>query len=321
MSDTACKPFLNWVGGKGDLRDVICQVFPPGIERYVEHFGGGGGILLGSPKRPGVLEIYNDFDRDLVNLFLCVRDRPLALMRELGFLPLQMEEEFILLKSFLEGEPVLPDFAPEELETARTCLSPEQYAALEPVLRDRSELWDVRRAAAFYRVNRYSFSGTMKSFGVKSSPLRHFLSAILAAARRLEGVVITNRDFEDSFRLNDRAGVLHYFDPPYVETEDKYRPVFTREDHHRLHSLTDGAKGAMVFSYNDCPFIRALYRDCFILGFARQNSLSKKKGAVFREVVITNYDPRPVIEANAPQLTMFGGGARRMREPVLLHEP
>lgn len=320
MSDLACKPFLNWVGGKGDLRDIICPVFPPGIQRYVEHFGGGGGILLGTPKRPGVLEVYNDFDSDLVNLFLCVRDRPMALMRELGCLPLQMEEEFILLKRFLAGEEVMPDFTRDELKTARTCLSPEQFAALEPVLRGRAALWDVRRAAAFYRVNRYSFSGTMKSFGVKSNPLRHFLPAILAAAQRLEGVVITNRDFKESFRLNDREGVLHYFDPPYVETEDKYRPVFTREDHHRLHSLTRHAKGFMVFSYNDCPFIRDLFRDCFILGFARQNSLSQKKGAVFREVIITNYDPRPVIEANAPQLDLFGGGAQR-REPVLLHQP
>ena len=47
-------------------------MFPLGYDRYVEVFGGSGSVLLG--KTPGNdFEVYNDFDRDLTNLFRCIR--------------------------------------------------------------------------------------------------------------------------------------------------------------------------------------------------------------------------------------------------------
>ena len=305
LADLACKPPLNWVGSKVMVRDAVRLVFPPRVDRYVEHFAGGGGILFSTPPRPDVMEVLNDYDSDLVNFYLCVRDRPLALMDELNLFPLQSEEEFILLKKFLSGEEIMPDFSPDELRIARQRFTPEQYAEIEPIIRERAQLWDVRRCAAFYKINRFCFNGTMSSFAIKPVRLRHFIPAILTASQRLEGVVITNRDFEASFRLNDKPGTLHYFDPPYFKTEKMYRPVFSLDDHYRLHDLVPCAKGYVVVSYNNDSFILDLYQDCYILGFARQNYMSQKKNAKFEEVLITNFDPRPIIEANA-QFSMFG---------------
>lgn len=305
LADLTCKPPLNWVGGKSTLLDVVTLVFPPWVDRRIEHFCGGAGILLGTQPKPGVVEILNDYDWDLVNFHICVRDRPLALMEELKRFPLQSEAEFIALKRYLSGETVMPDFSLSELRIARRWLTQAQYEEIAPILKGRAELWDVKRAAAFYKVNRWCFNGTMDAYAIKPARLRRFIPAILAASQRLEGVVITNRDFEASFRLNDKPGTLHYFDPPYFKTEKMYRPAFSLDDHYRLHDLVPGAKGYVVVSYNNDSFILDLYQDCYILGFARQNYMSQKKNAKFEEVLITNFDPRPIIEANA-QFSMFG---------------
>ena len=305
LAEPTCRPPLNWVGGKGAIQNTVSLVFPPWTDRHVEHFCGGAGILFGTPPKPGVMEILNDYDRDVVNFFLCARERPFALMAELDRLSLQSEEEVNLLKKFLSGEEIMPDFSLSELQIARRCLTPEQYDEIAPILKGRAALWDVRRAAIFYKVNRYCFNGTMEAFAVKPARLHRFLSGILAASQRLRDVVITNRDFEASFRLNDKANTLHYFDPPYFLTEGMYKPKFTMEDHHRLHDLTYHPRGYVVISYSDHEYIRGLYRNCYILAFERANSMSLTAGAKFKELLITNFDPRPIIEANG-QMSMFG---------------
>lgn len=305
LADLTCRPPLNWVGGKGIIQDTVRLVFPPWADRRAEHFCGGAGILFGTQPRPGVLELLNDFDSDVVNFFLCLRDRVFALLEELKCFPLQSEEEFNWLKKYLAGEAILPDFSLGELRIARRWLTPEQYAQVEPLVQGRAQLWEVKRAAAFYKVNRWCFNGTMDAFAAKPARLQRFFPTLLAASQRLQDVVITNRDFEASFRLNDKAGALHYFDPPYFLTEKMYRPQFSEEDHRRLHDLTYEPKGYVVISYSDHAYIRELYRNCYILSFERANPMSLKKGAKFRELLITTFDPLPVIEANG-QLSMFG---------------
>ena len=79
---------ISWVGGKKALRDLIYQRMPKEFGRYIEVFGGGGWVLFGRTP-DAAMEVYNDFNSDLANLFRCVRDRPFALLKELNFLPLR----------------------------------------------------------------------------------------------------------------------------------------------------------------------------------------------------------------------------------------
>ena len=43
-------------------------------DRYVEPFGGSGAVLLALPPAPNRLDIYNDLDAELVNLFSCIKE-------------------------------------------------------------------------------------------------------------------------------------------------------------------------------------------------------------------------------------------------------
>ncbi len=316
---TARPPF-PWVGGKEKLQYIIRSVFPPNPPRYVEHFGGSGSILLGMPTDLGRMEVYNDYDSDLTNLFLCIRDRTVELLSELGFFPLHSEEEFLMLLKFLRHEMMLPDFTESELAVAKTALTDVQYAEVEKILRGRASAWDVKRAAAFYTVDRGSFNSMRQTFALRPTKLRNFFNLITAAALRLEKVVITNRDFEESIKAHDNESTLHYCDPPYFEAERMYSPEFSEKDHYRLHDTLRECRGSKVVSYNDCPFIRDVYDDFYILHFERQNCMSQTEGAIYEELLITNYDPRPMLEQRVEQLNMFEPDAEKGRL-VLVHEP
>ena len=49
---------------------------------------------MNRPIKRGCMEVYNDYNSNLTNLFFCVKERPLALITELGFLPLNSRDDF-----------------------------------------------------------------------------------------------------------------------------------------------------------------------------------------------------------------------------------
>lgn len=313
------RPFIPWVGGKEKLAPYVRQVFPPKVKVYVEPFGGSGAILLGLPPDPGRLDIYNDLDKELSNLFLCAKEKPNTLMRELKFLPIHSRAVFEQYKRFVAHEDAYRQNVLEELALLedRTCFSEEQAEELRPIFQKRLELFDVERASAFYKCVRGSFSGTVTSFGVKPLRLSRFLYQIPEASKRLENVVVENKNALQLIWERDSPNTLTYCDPPYFQAERLYRVRCQNRFHVRLWQKVSACEGYVVISYNDCPFIRQLYRDYYILAFKRSNPLSQEKGSEYGEVIITNYDPRPYL---APQLTLFESGAGG-RELELVHIP
>lgn len=141
---------MSWVGGKRKLKEILYQVFPPDVNRFALHCGGSGAVLLGLSPKAGRLDVYNDFDSELTNLFLCVRDRLLALTEELKIFPIQSEAEYAMLRDMLKRRQPIPDFTQDELRAARSILSPEQYQEVREILVGRTQFWDVPRAAYFW---------------------------------------------------------------------------------------------------------------------------------------------------------------------------
>ena len=72
---------ISWVGGKKQLRKTISQYIPNNIQGYIEPFGGAGWLLFYKSKW-AQLEVYNDINSDLVNVFRTAKYHPEALLKE-----------------------------------------------------------------------------------------------------------------------------------------------------------------------------------------------------------------------------------------------
>lgn len=300
------RPFTPRIGSKEKLVPYIIQILPPNLGQFTEVFGGGGSLLLALPPQPSRLDIYNDLDTELVNLFLCVKEKSCVLLRELKYLPIQSRKTFEIFRDFVAHKEVTLHNIQDELDCLedRACFTEEQAKELRPVIQKRAELYDVQRAVAFIFKIRGSFSSTGTSFGVKTVNVAKFLYLFQEAGKRLRDVVIENKNALQIIRERDRPGGLIYADPPYVNAERLYevsRHDGSRRFHVRLWQRLSACKGYVIVSYNDCPFVRQLYRNFYILAFRRANPLSQKKGAEYGEVLLTNYDPRPYLT----QLTLF----------------
>ena len=97
---------MSWVGGKKALRDAIVTRLCHSCDRYVEVFGGGGWVLF--HKTPGKFEVYNDFNPNLANLYRCVRDHPEELCEELRY-SLNSRTDFEHIREVLKSKTAIPD--------------------------------------------------------------------------------------------------------------------------------------------------------------------------------------------------------------------
>ena len=210
------------------------------------------------------MEVYNDYNSNLTNLFCCVKDRTLALLKELGFLPLNARDDFDVLLKFFSKDEFTDDYLKEELELTQVYLKPLERESIQKLLLERSPRGDIRRAADYFKLIRYSFSGGGKAFAGKPCDIRRFFYLIWECSRRLANVIIENKDFESLIQQYDRENAFFYCDPPYFQAEDCYQVEFPKEDHYRLHDVLLKCKGHVMVSYNYCPFILDLYKEFYI---------------------------------------------------------
>ena len=204
------KPPFPWIGGKEKIAPYILQLFPPKLKQYVEPFGGSGAVLLALPPDPNRLDIYNDLDAELVNLFSCIKECSNVLLRELKFLPIHGRKLFEYYRDFVAHKEVYFQNVQAEIECLgdRSCFTEEQAGELLPIFQERLALYDVKRAAAYYLAIRGSFSGTINSFGVKGLDVERFLKLFPPVSARLKDVPLENKNALQLIRERDKKGSL-----------------------------------------------------------------------------------------------------------------
>lgn len=247
--------FIKWIGGKKLLRKEILDNFPPEqqYDRYIEVFGGAGWVLF-AKERHAKLEVFNDINGELINLYRCVKYHAEELQRELKFLFVSREQFF-----WMKGQ--LPEY-----------------------------MTDIQRAARFYILIKESYGCDLKSFGVRSINLASAVEMLNEVSDRLSRVVIEHHDFERLIKTYDRDRALFYLDPPYYEAEKYYSNRFGVEDHIRLKELLNSIKGLFILSYNDCDYIRELYKDYTVIAVTRNHNLVTKNGSQpYKELIIKNF--------------------------------
>lgn len=297
---------VSRVGNKTAILHILYALFPIRYGRFIDVFGGSGSVLLGNPEICP-FEVYNDFDRNLANLFRCMKERTMAVIRELGFCHLNSREDFIAIRRFFENEQFDDKYLSEELRLTKILFPPPEVKELTEMRKRITADYDVRRAAMFLKLLRFSYSSSGKSYASQPFDIRKLFGLISQLQDRMANVVVENQDFETLIKHYDRPDAFFYLDPPYFSTEDMYEVGFGWDDHVRLRDTLKNIKGKFLLSYNDCDEIRELYNGFSMFDFSRTHSMAQRyeAGKEFKELLIGNYDLYEREKGKPKQLTIF----------------
>lgn len=297
---------VSRVGNKTAILHILYALFPLNYSRFIDVFGGSGSVLLGNPEICP-FEVYNDFDRNLANLFRCMKERTMAVIRELGFCHLNSREDFIAIRRFFENEQFDDKYLSEELRLTQILFPPPEAKELTEMRKRITADYDVRRAAMFLKLLRFSYSSSGKSYASQPFDIRKLFGLISQLQERMANVVVENQNFETLIKHYDRPDAFFYLDPPYFSTEDMYEVGFGWDDHVRLRDTLKNIKGIFLLSYNDCNEIRELYNGFSMFDFSRTHSMAQRyeAGKEFKELLIGNYDLYEREKLKPKQLTIF----------------
>lgn len=255
ITASSSKYLMTWIGGKSFLRKKISTFIPADISSYIEPFGGAAWVMFYKEKWAN-LEVYNDLDSDLYNLFTVVKYHPDELIKEIRFMLNSRELFYHTL-------------------AAKPCT-------------------DIQRAAKFFYLIQRSYGGKMDSFGTYRNGLKgsgkshaNMVTRISDISKRLDKVVIENMDFAELIQRYDCDSAFFYLDPPYIKGADLYKTVKKEFEHKRLRNCLNSTKGRWLLSYDDEPQIRELYKGFKIIEVNRKCSLGN--GKMFNELLISNY--------------------------------
>ena len=219
-------PIIPWIGGKRRLAKTIIPLFPA-HSCYVEPFAGAAALYF--LKQPVKVEVLNDVNGDLVNLYRVVKHHL---------------EEFT-----------------RQFKWALTSRQIYKWMQATP----EETLTDIQRAARFYYLQKLGFGGKVsgQTFGTAttSAPRLNLLRLeedLSQAHLRLSATFIEHLDWATCITKYDREHTLFYCDPPYWGTEG-YGVDFGLEQYDRMAELARTIKGKMVISVNDIPEMRRVF--------------------------------------------------------------
>lgn len=219
---------MRYPGGKWRLAGwIIANI--PSHRIYVEPYGGGASVLL--QKQRAYAEIYNDLNGEVCNLFRQARDNGEELLEKLRLTPFARDEFEQSMNP--SGDP---------LEDARRVVV-RSYMGF-----GSNSLYD---AHAGFRSNS-NRSGTTPAHDWKNLP-----DGLNYIIKRLQGVVIENRDAITCMSCHDSPDTVHYVDPPYMlETRGKSSLYgdfeLTDSQHLELLEFLQTLEGTVVLSGYQC---------------------------------------------------------------------
>ena len=294
------KPFVKWVGGKGQLIEQLEALLPADFaERdnvtYIEPFVGGGAMLFYMLQTyPNIKSaVINDINPDLTLCYQVVRDNPTELIKSLNaiqsaYYALQTEEE---RKAFFLQQ--------RELFNSKS-------------------LDKIDNTTLFFFLNRTCFNGLYRvnkagkfnvPFGKYTTPTICDPATINADSRLLQKVDIMTGDFEQTFAKIE-GNTFFYFDPPYrplsntSSFNDYAKEDFNDNAQIRLKLFCDrlNENGInFMLSNSDClgkdgtdRFFDDLFIDYSIerIWASRNvNAIASKRGKL-TEIVVNNYHNR-----------------------------
>ncbi len=163
------KSFIGWIGGKNCLKKHIIPLIPDDCDRYIEVCGGAGWVLFGKDRVKGQMEVFNDIDGDLINLYRQIKDNCPALQAEIDWLH-----------------------------------SRELFKQYRFEIENQTPLTDVQRAARYLYLIKASFGSNRYSFATDEKAIYRIIEELPRYRERLQNVIIERQDFEHLIKTNIR---------------------------------------------------------------------------------------------------------------------
>lgn len=297
------KPFIKWVGGKGQLLCQLDSLLPDDFSAragttYVEPFVGGGAMLFHVLSHyPNVKRaVINDINPDLTACYRAVRNTPRQLIGQLA----DVQNEY------------------EKLATE------EERKAMFLRQRDRfntKSLSELDNATLFIFLNKTCFNGLYRvnKKGIYNVPFGKAVNPAICAPRTIEAdslllqrVEILTGDFETTLDKTP-DGSFFYIDPPYrplnstsnfndyaKETFDDAAQIrlkefceqLTERGNNLMLSNSDGKGNGMDDAFFDDLYSPPIFNISRVRASRAVNSDATKRGKI-SEIVIRNYTTTP----------------------------
>ena len=267
---------LRYPGGKSRAIVKLLQFLPDltQVKEFREPFLGGGSVSLEITKRYPDIEIWvNDLYWPLYNFWCELQHNGEELQKELKNLKIAHCNQ----------------------DSCR-CL----FQAMKERVNDEEQS-DFDRAAAFYVVNKCSFSGLTESssFSPQASDSNFSLSGIERLVEYSELITnwkITNVSYEDL--LTDWKDAFIYLDPPYDIKDNLYGKkggLHKKFDHDKFAEDCDRHTAKMLISYNSNQIVKDRFKEWTVGEFAHTYTMRSvgcynTDQAERKELVLLNYE-------------------------------
>ena len=230
------KPLFGYFGSKLRLARKILDYFPP-HNCWVELCCGSAALTMA--KKRACIEVINDLDGDVVNVFRQLRDCGEELVRAIELTPYSREEFSASLAD--SGEV-------DDLERARRFLVRAMMAVNGVLGKGRG---------GFSHSNSYSRGGRE----ARVNRWVNYPARLEAVTLRLRDVRIENRDAIELLKMfSNRPATLVYLDPPYLTDRSSGYSVDVEDEqfHVKLLEQASVARCMMAISGYDSDVYREL---------------------------------------------------------------
>jgi DNA adenine methylase len=267
---------LRWPGGKSRAIKKLAQYFPDlrNYDEFREPFLGGGSTAIYITKMFPSLDIWvNDLYEPLVNFWQQLQMSGVDL------------KEMILDKKILYDT---PKFAKDLFLECKEDLNKKDQPALY-------------RAAAFYIVNKCSFSGLTESssFSAQASENNFSIRGIEKLpeySKLIKEWRITNYSYD--CLMDGNMGSFMYLDPPYDIKDNLYGnrgSMHKGFDHDKFATDCDNHTMDMMVSYNSDQLVRERFKKWKAIEFAHTYTMRSvgdymKEQHERKELILLNYE-------------------------------
>lgn len=274
------KPFLKWVGGKGQLLSQFEPLFPKTFSHYYEPFVGSGAVFF--YLQPTVSTTLNDSNPNLITTYRHIQQHLDDLLS-------------ILYRIRNEYHALTPEQQEQKYYQVR-----DRYNALPIGSLDKSALLIFLNKTGYNGLYRESKRGGYNvPFGRYDNPALFDETNLRAVSKALQHVEILNGNFCQAVE-SAKSGDFAYFDPPYMpisKTSSFTSYTQSNFDVDQQVHLAEVARqlanrGVQVMlSNSDNEFIRSIYKDFELHEVRASRAVNSKpdlRGKI-TELVITSY--------------------------------